>query len=46
MFALQDGGACMSSATAAQTFDKYGRSDACLGDKGGSLANYVYAIED
>ena len=46
MFALQDGGWCASSATAPQTYDKYGSSDACLGGEGGSLANFVYAIED
>jgi len=30
VFAVQDGGWCASSATAPQTYDKYGRSDACL----------------
>ena len=46
MFALQDGGWCTASATAIKTFDKYGKSTACLGDgEGGPWANNVYVIE-
>jgi len=46
MFAVQNGGWCASSATAPQTFDKYGNSTACLSDgKGGPWANQVYVIK-
>ena len=43
MFAVQDGGQCAASATAPQTFDKYGISTACKADgEGGPSANQVY----
>ena len=46
VFAVQDGGMCSASATAYQTFDQYGRSDACEADgKGGLQANQVYYIK-
>ena len=46
MFAVQDGGECFGSATAPQTFDKYGKSDACRADgTGGPWANQVYVIK-
>ena len=46
IFAVQDGGWCAASATAAQTFDKYGKSTACKGDgEGGGWANQVYVIK-
>ena len=46
VFAVQDGGECFGSAAAPQTFDKYGKSDACEVDgKGGPLANQVYVIK-
>ena len=46
MFAVQDGGQCAASATAPQTFDKYGKSTACKADgKGGPRANQVYLIK-
>ena len=46
MFAVQDGGHCQTSATAAQTFDKYGVSDACRADgEGGPMANHVYSFQ-
>ena len=46
VFAIQHGGWCASSATAASTFDKYGKSTACQADgKGGSMANQVYYIK-
>ena len=46
MFAVQDGGWCAADGTAAQTFDKYGISDACQSDgEGGAFANQVYVIK-
>ena len=46
MFAVQDGGECFGSAAAPQTFDKYGKSDACGADgEGGPGANQVYVIK-
>ena len=46
MFALQNGGFCASSATAQNTYDKYGPSSDCKDDgKGGPLANQVYAFQ-
>ena len=46
MFAVQDGGQCAASATAPQTFDKYGKSTACKADgEGGPSANQVYLIK-
>ena len=46
MFALQNGGQCAASATAPQTFDKYGKSAACKADgEGGPSANQVYLIK-
>lgn len=45
MFAVRDGGWCASNASAANTFDKYGKSLDCESDgKGGPLANQVYYI--
>ena len=46
MFAVQNGGLCAASATAPQTFDKYGKSAACKVDgEGGPLANQAYLIK-
>ena len=46
MFAIQNGGWCVASATAVRTFDKYGKSGACRNDgKGGPYANNVYVIK-
>ena len=46
MFAVQDGGWCAASATALQTYDKYGKSTACKDDgEGGSWANQVYELK-
>ena len=46
MFAVQDGGWCASSSTAAVTFDKYGKSTFCASDgEGGGWANQVYVIK-
>ena len=47
MFAVQNGGWCAASATAHQTYDKYGKSTACRPDgEGGGWANQVYVITD
>ena len=46
MFAVQNGGQCAASATAPQTFDKYGKSRACKADgEGGPWANQVYVMK-
>ena len=46
MFAVQNGGWCAASASAPQTYDKYGKSTACKGDgEGGPWANQVYELE-
>ena len=46
MFAVQDGGWCAASATAPDTFDKYGKSTGCKSDgEGGVFANQVYQFE-
>lgn len=46
MFAVQNGGQCASSATAQQTYDKYGKSTACKADgEGAAWANQVYRIK-
>ena len=46
MFAVQNGGWCAASATAAKTFDKYGKSTECSSDgEGGPWANQVYVIK-
>ena len=43
MFAVQNGGWCAVTKTAGNTFDKYGKSDACNNDgKSGGWANNVY----
>ena len=46
MFALQDGGWCAASATAENSFDKYGKSNDCKDDgEGGPWANNVYVLQ-
>jgi len=46
MFAVQNGGWCAASASAPQTYDKYGKSTACKADgEGGAWANQVYELE-
>ena len=46
MFAVQNGGWCAASATALQTYDKYGKSSACKNDgEGGPGANQVYVFK-
>ena len=43
VFALQNGGLCLSSCDAEKTYNMHGRSQACQQDgKGGKLANQVY----
>ena len=45
MFGVQDGGWCASSASAPQTFDKYGQSNDYRADgEGGPFANHVYTV--
>lgn len=45
MFAVQHHGQCLSSATAEETFDKYGKSNDCSEEgKGGPWANSVYVF--
>ena len=45
VFAVQDDGQCMSSATAEETYNQYGESTACAASgKGGPMANNVYQI--
>ena len=45
MFGVQNGGWCASSASAPQTFDKYGQSNDCEADgEGGRFANHVYTV--
>ena len=45
MFGVQHGVLCSGSATAPETFDKYGNSTACRSDgEGGAGANQVYLI--
>jgi len=45
MFAVQNGGWCAASATAPETFDKYGKFTACGSDgEGGPWANQVYCM--
>ena len=46
VFAVQDGGWCAASATAEETFNKYGKSSACkLDGQGGPWANEVYVFQ-
>ena len=46
MFAVQDGGRCVASATAPQTFNSSGESNNCQADgEGGPDANQVYIIK-
>ena len=46
MFAVQNGGWCAASASAPQTYNKYGKSTACRVDgEGGPWANQVYVIK-
>ena len=45
MFGVQNGGWCASSASAPETFDKYGQSNDCGADgEGGPWANHVYTV--
>lgn len=45
MFAIQNGGECWLDGTKQNAFDKYGKSDKCLGKYGGKWANSVYRIK-
>ena len=45
VFAVQDGGMCLSSSTAHKTFHIYGTSRRCTSNgRGGDSANHVYVI--
>jgi len=45
VFALYDGGRCLSSSNAHMTFQRYGKSYHCKSDgRGGKLGNHVYVI--
>ena len=47
MFAVQDGGQCLTSPTAHLTYNKYGESQDCKSDgKGGPQANQVYSLPE
>ena len=47
MFGIQDGGFCATSATAHETYNKYGESQDCKSDgKGGPWANQVYRFPE
>ena len=43
-FAIQDGGRCVSSLSAQDTYSKYGLSMDCQGGKGGKMASDVYEV--
>ena len=47
VFAIQDGGQCMTSGSAEKSFDKYGTSNECSSSgRGGPMANDVYWIKN
>ena len=47
MFGIQDGGMCVTSASAHETYNKYGESQDCKSDgKGGPRANQVYRFPE
>ena len=47
MFGIQDGGMCVTSASAHETYNKYGESQDCKSDgKGGPWANQVYRFPE
>ena len=47
IFAVHDGGQCLTSATAYLTYNRYGESQYCKSDgKGGPLANQVYRLPE
>ena len=47
VFAIQNGGECLTSATAHKTYSKYGESQVCKDDgKGGPFANQVYRLSE
>ena len=43
-FAIQDGGSCLSSLTAQETYSKYGLSAECQNGKGSAMASDVYEV--
>lgn len=44
-FAIQDGGSCLSSLKAQETYGKYGLSTDCQDGKGSLMASDVYEVE-
>ena len=47
MFGIQDGGMCVTSASAHETYNKYGESQDCKSDgKGGPWDNQVYRFPE
>lgn len=46
LFAVQDGGQCMSSATILKNYKNLGKSQECVSEKGGPMANYVWKIKN
>ncbi|XP_066025158.1 uncharacterized protein [Pocillopora verrucosa] len=46
VFAIQNGGACLSGPKAGRTFNQFGESSSCKAGKGGLFANDVYRLTD
>ena len=46
VFAIQNGGACLSGPTAGRMFNQFGESSSCKAGKGGLFANDVYRLTD
>ena len=46
VFAIQNGGACLSGPTAGRMFNQFGESSTCKAGKGGLFANDVYRLTD
>lgn len=46
VFAIQNGGACLSGPTAERRFNQFGESSSCKAGKGSLFANDVYRLTD
>ena len=46
VFAIQNGGACLSGPTAGRRFNQFGESSSCRAGKGSLFANDVYRLTD
>ena len=46
VFAIQNGGACLSGPTAGRRFNQFGESSSCKAGKGSLFANDVYRLTD